>query len=90
MVLKCVQSNLLHPAQVVELCLYNVIAAHCSYISLLSSYVTTQLPQTSKQRKGHRRLPLREVQEDEPTILRSWIFFFSGRMAQHDARLYRD
>lgn len=78
MALKSVQSNLLHPAETVEHCLYNSItAAHCSStFLLLYSRVTTQLPQTSKQRKGHRRLPLREVQEDEPTILRSWIFFF--------------
>lgn len=31
--------------------------------------ITTQLPQETKQREGHRRLPLWEIQEDEPKIL---------------------
>lgn len=57
----------------------NIIkAAHLSItFFFLHSIITTQLPQASKQRKGHRWLPLWEVQEDEPKILKSWIFFFN-------------
>lgn len=39
------------------------------------SIIAIHLSQTSQQWKGHRWLPLWEVQEDEPKILKSWIFF---------------
>lgn len=41
----------------------------------LYSILSTQSPQTPQQWKGHRWLPLWEVQEDESKILNSWMFY---------------
>lgn len=54
----------------------NSLTTFLKPIIWLHSVVSAKLPQTPKQRKGHRWLPLREVQEDESTILRSWILCF--------------
>lgn len=42
----------------------------------LYSILPTQPPQTPQQWKGHRWLPLWEVQEDESKILKSWMFVY--------------
>lgn len=56
----------------------------------IHSAVTAQLPQTSKQWKSHRWLPLWEVQEDESTILKNRMSLFEELKTERDDHFYRN